>query len=55
MERVFTKAVGKNFGIGEVRDYPGPTWEQIARSAGKPLDSFSKPVKEAAKEFTNKK
>lgn len=49
MERVFTKQVGR-FGVGEIRDYPGSVWEQIARSAGKSLDSFTKPVTLALKE-----
>lgn len=49
MERVFTKQVGR-YGIGEVRDYPGSVWEQIAASAKKPLDSFTKPVTLALKE-----
>jgi hypothetical protein len=48
MERIFTADVGQHFKAGDVRDYPQPTWEMIARSAKRDLDSFSRPVLEAA-------
>lgn len=47
MERVFTQNVGK-FNVGDVRDYPSETWEQISVSARRPLDTFTKTVGEVA-------
>lgn len=41
MERMFTRDVGKRFKKGEVRDYPGATWNDIARIVGRKLDTFS--------------
>lgn len=42
MRRQFTRNVGR-FQSGEVRDYPRPTWEGIARSAGRKLGSITRP------------
>ena len=49
MERLFTKAVGR-FKLGEVRDYAASVWAHVARSAKRPLDTFTKPVQETARE-----
>lgn len=43
MLRRMTQDVGR-FKKGDERDYPRGTWEQIATSAGKKLDSFSEVV-----------
>jgi hypothetical protein len=39
-----TQDVGRNFKKGELRDLPRGTWDQIAKSAGKKLESFSEAV-----------
>lgn len=54
MERIFTKNVGgtsaaPRFARGTIADYPMVTWDQIARSAKKPLEKFSRAVDQAAK------
>lgn len=49
MLRVFTKAVGR-FRPGDIRDYPRHVWAQIERSAGQPLDRFSRPVEATVEE-----
>ena len=41
MQRVFTKDVGR-FRKGDVRDYPKPLWQDIARSQKMKLEDFSK-------------
>lgn len=50
MERIFTQDVGKNFRRGDVRNYPKGLWTSIERSAGRPLETFTKPVEDAARE-----
>ena len=54
MERVFIRDIGR-FSIGEVRDYPTSTWKQIAISAKRPLDAFTKPVESVVAESFKKK
>lgn len=54
MQLMFTKSVG-NFKAGEIRDYPSPTWAQIAASAGSKLASFTRDVNEAAASSVDKK
>lgn len=49
MERIFTKDVGR-FKSGDLRDYAKGVWTQIERNVRKPLDSFTKPADDAAKE-----
>ena len=54
MERIFTENVGGDqnrprFPKGAILDYPMATWDQIARSAKKPLEKFSRAVDQAAK------
>ena len=46
MQRVFTKSVGR-YESGQLADYPKTTWDNIAKSVGKPLDSFSMDAAEA--------
>ena len=41
MQRVFIKQVGR-FKVGEKRDYPLPTWTQLAASAKMPLSEFTR-------------
>ena len=53
MERVITQDIkgadgGVRFQAGGVQDYPRPTWQAIADSAGMNLDDFTKPVTAAA-------
>jgi hypothetical protein len=40
MLRQFTKDIGR-FERGEVKDYPKPTWDQMAVNAGQPLEKFT--------------
>lgn len=52
MQRIFTEDIlDRNgevkFPQGMVRDFPRPTWEAIAHSAGKSLDQFTRVPKEA--------
>lgn len=54
MQLMFTKSVG-NFKAGEIRDYPSPTWAQIAASAGSKLATFTRDVNEAAASSVDKK
>lgn len=49
MKRIFTEDVCRKSGevkfpAGLVRDFPKPTWSQIASSIEKPLDEFSAPT-----------
>ena len=54
MQRIFTREVGR-FKVGDIRDYPRGTWEQVAKSHTakqlgiKGMDSFSRPVEDAAR------
>ncbi len=43
MQRAFTKTVGR-FKRGEIRDYPGVVWTQIAKTVGEPLGRFTADV-----------
>jgi len=43
MLRKMTQAIGR-YREGETHDYPRGVWNDIAATAGKPLDSFSEPV-----------
>jgi len=52
MERVFTKQVGR-FNTGDRRDYSATVWNDIERSAGEKLGSFSQELDGAMKEHTS--
>lgn len=43
MLREFTKPIGR-YRIGEVRDFPQPTWAQMAKSCELDLADFTKAV-----------
>lgn len=53
MLREFTKSVGR-FRLGDVRDYPKATWEQIASGAGEVLDRISKASAVVGAPFSNR-
>lgn len=55
MRLVFTKDVGKNFKAGVIKDYPKAVWDNISKSAKKPLDAFTRPIDDFAKQFKGKK
>lgn len=48
MELVFTKDMGTNFKAGDICDYPVTTWRQIAKNAGRPLESFTAQIEKTA-------
>ena len=59
VEKVFLEDVVKEDGEvkwqeGEVKDFPRHTWDQIARSYGKPLDEFAVSTTVALARMKNK-
>jgi hypothetical protein len=52
MELVFTKDIprsgGDQWSAGQIADYPRATWDAIAGSIGKALDTFTRTVADAA-------
>jgi len=54
MERIFTKDLGR-YKVGDIRDYPIPTWQQMARSAGTDMDKFSRLKDDAARDGVTEK
>jgi len=50
MERVFTEPHGR-FEAGDKKDYPMQTWNNVAQTIGKPLESFTVTADQAAEEF----
>ncbi|MDR7537434.1 MAG: hypothetical protein QN183_13845 [Armatimonadota bacterium] len=54
MRRLVTVTVGR-LQRGEVYDFPRGVWAAIARSAGRPLESFSVDVDEAARRMLDRR
>ncbi len=48
MERILTRDVGR-YKMGDIFDWPKPTWDQIAAHFNKSMSAFSKPVEDVAK------
>ena len=52
MELVFTKDIpranGDQWSAGQIADYPRATWDAIAKSVKKSLNSFTRTVADAA-------
>ena len=52
MELVFTKDIprtnGDQWSVGQIVDYPRATWDAIAKSLGKKLNTFTRSVSDAA-------
>ena len=53
MELIFIDSIptadgGFKYVEGEIKDYPRPTWQQIAKTVGRPLNSFAAPVADIA-------
>jgi hypothetical protein len=44
MKRVFTQTVSARYKVGQIRDWPMPTWNGIAESLKMALDKFTNPL-----------